>query len=241
MNILPFLLALLIPYNIHAQAVNKKENIFTKDNINFLMSFVQSSNDSSFNVLYKNRLKVDSIIGTPNYSQGIIDFIIAKEEIDPIIFSKSNPENYKPDWDKIIATISRKYNADYAYRTVTGAKIRWASWKQDWQEYTKNLVIFVEKYDTDKSAFNLNNKAWSIFEHSNKTDELNTALKWSNYSLELEPASANWMDTNANILYKLGKSKEAILLEEKAVKLEPENQEFKINLEKMKKGVSTWQ
>ncbi|SEW35004.1 hypothetical protein SAMN05428988_4259 [Chitinophaga sp. YR573] len=235
MKILSFLIAILIPCSIYAQA------IITKDNIDSLMSAVLSSNDNSFKVLYKNRLKVDSVMGIPNYLQGMIDFIIAKEEIDPIIFSKTNPEKYKPNWDKITTTISRKYNIDYANRTVTGAKVRWASWKQDWAEHTKNLIIFVEKYDTDKSAFNLNNKAWSIFEHSNKTDELNTALKWSNYSLKLEPASANWIDTNANILYKLGKNKEAISLEEKAVKLEPENQEFKINLEKMKNGVSTWQ
>jgi tetratricopeptide (TPR) repeat protein len=205
------------------------------------MSLVQSSNDNSFKVLYKNNLKVDSVMGIRNYLHGLIDFIIAKEEIDPIIFSKTNPSDYKPDWDKITRKISNKYNIEYANRTVTGAKIRWYSWKQDWPAYTKNLVIFVEKYDTDKSAFNLNNRAWAIFEHSNKTDELNAALKWSNYSLKLEPASANWIDTNANILYKLAKSKEAISLEEKAVKLEPENQEFKINLEKMKNGVSTWE
>ncbi len=50
----------------------------------------------------------------------------------------------------------------------------------------------------------------------------------------------NWMDTYANILYKLGRTTEAIMWEEIALKLDTTNADIKVNLEKMKRNKPTW-
>lgn len=55
-------------------------------------------------------------------------------------------------------------------------------------------------------------------------------------ALEIKPEDANILDTAALIYFKLGYKKKAVELEEKALKLDPENKYFKEMLEKFKKG-----
>jgi hypothetical protein len=52
--------------------------------------------------------------------------------------------------------------------------------------------------------------------------------------------SDDYFDTYANLLYKLGHTKEAIEWEEKAVKLKPDEKTFTKTLEQMKKGEPTY-
>lgn len=55
-------------------------------------------------------------------------------------------------------------------------------------------------------------------------------------ALEIKPEDANILDTAALIYFKLGYKKKAVELEEKALKLDPENKYFKEMLEKFKRG-----
>ena len=67
------------------------------------------------------------------------------------------------------------------------------------------------------------------------------ALEWSKRSLKEnnEPA---FIDTYANLLYKLGKKDEAIIWEQKAFDLAPESdrRDIQETLDKMKAGEKTW-
>jgi hypothetical protein len=67
------------------------------------------------------------------------------------------------------------------------------------------------------------------------------ALEWSKRSFSIQAIPA-FMDTYANILYKMGKKDEAIAWEEKAAKLESEGerQSYLQTIDKMKKGEKTW-
>ena len=50
-----------------------------------------------------------------------------------------------------------------------------------------------------------------------------------------------FMDTYANILYKMGKKKEAIKMQEEALLVSNNDPNIKATLDKMKAGEKTWQ
>ena len=88
----------------------------------------------------------------------------------------------------------------------------------------------------------LNNKAWDIFQYSDDKGELEKALVWIDQAMHVEDAKpdAHEMDTRANLLYKLGRAREAIEVESKAVELSPESKTLVETLKKMEQGVPTW-
>jgi tetratricopeptide (TPR) repeat protein len=100
------------------------------------------------------------------------------------------------------------------------------------------------KYPADSvTIFDRNNDAWFIFQHSSDSNKLLTALAWSRLVIDCEP-TANYYDTYANILYKLGRRKEAISAEEKALNLPPGNGDPALiyeNLKKMQGNQPTWE
>ena len=54
------------------------------------------------------------------------------------------------------------------------------------------------------------------------------------------PNEQDYLDTKANLLYKLGKKEEGLVLEEQAVALAPKDKDIQENYEKMKNGLPTW-
>jgi tetratricopeptide (TPR) repeat protein len=121
---------------------------------------------------------------------------------------------------------------------------------KNWQDYSELLIHRVREYGAfgpiPNVDFNLNNHAWDLFQHSSNKEQLMQALAWSDSAVNLVENSsqkqnlANWMDTKANILYKLGRVEEAIALENKVVALNFKSKVFQRNLEKMKSGQPTW-
>lgn len=96
-----------------------------------------------------------------------------------------------------------------------------------------------------KIMFGLNENAWEVFTRSSDKSTLKQALSWSNRSLRLSPENSQFLDTCANLLYKLGRKKDAVVQEEKALSFaNKENAEgikqLQENLQKMKAGEKTW-
>lgn len=63
----------------------------------------------------------------------------------------------------------------------------------------------------------LNTIAWTIFETTSDKAKLKEALTWSEKTVQYKPTTVNYLDTNAQILYKLGRKEEAIALQKRAV------------------------
>lgn len=98
----------------------------------------------------------------------------------------------------------------------------------------------------------LNEHAWHIYEMSSKTDDLERALKWSYLSQEffnslykntahpMRLGNPAYMDTYAQLLYKLGRKEEAIEWQTKAVEAQKvtgnKHASYETTLEKMKDG-----
>jgi hypothetical protein len=108
------------------------------------------------------------------------------------------------------------------------------------------LIQYVEEFKPKRPGVTLNKDSWYVFKNSNNKAELEKALAWSRESLKDQKITANkylLMDTYANLLHKLGRTKEALETQEKVVSLAPEKQkpQFQDTLDKMKKGLNTWE
>jgi tetratricopeptide (TPR) repeat protein len=219
---------------------NKKS--LNKEDIRFIASVVHDTKGKGFNFFRTYPDTINSVMQTKNYAEGVMDYAISREEIDSAL-SLAMKGGPIPHWNKISQRIAVKYGKDYAERNILNGQINWYRYKKDWPAYTKTLVIRVENYGAfgfGSPFFDLNNHAWDIFLHSNNKPALRKALIWSDSSIILNPQYGNSYDTKANILHKLGRTKEAILMEKKAIVLDPEWKEYKEVLEKMQHGQPTW-
>jgi tetratricopeptide (TPR) repeat protein len=91
----------------------------------------------------------------------------------------------------------------------------------------------------------LNEVAFYFFGGCADPKLLRNALNWSNMAIKLYEGEPNfelaeYWDTKANLLYRLGQKKEALLLEQKALNINPKAKDIADNFSKMKKGLPTW-
>lgn len=103
-------------------------------------------------------------------------------------------------------------------RFILGMDLSFYGITQNWQQFSKIAVLHIEGYHYD-SPEEINNIAYTFYEHINDTVLLKKALLWSECSLEIRPNFHYYVDTYACLLFKLGRKAEAEAMEEKAVEL----------------------
>lgn len=234
----------------------KDSKLFDSTNLQYIAGHVQSSNDKAFKLFFKDGRKIDDVIKAKDFSRNLIDRIVVREEIDSRLYAdrqalKENKIN--PDWEEIHQQIKKKFDGECADRVTLYAKIGWSEYKHDWPAYCKNLILRVEKYGPYNNlhpfryisdADSYNGAAWEIFLRSQDSVQLKKALEWSNKSItgNAKPGAQS-LDTYANLLYKLGKTAEAIEFEEKAIAAGDfafRIQEYKETIVKFKNNEPTW-
>lgn len=107
------------------------------------------------------------------------------------------------------------------------------------------LRAYSSHIERDKVSQGLNSIAWEVFEKVSDKKVLQDALNWSKRSRELSPDNSGFLDTYANLLYKLGRKKEAIISEKEALgydaKVNKAPNEIMVEaLRKMIAGEKTW-
>lgn len=233
------------------------KELFTKKNIEFIEAFTNTSTDKGFMLFYNNSDKVDVAINRTGFAQGRLDYIIAKEEVDNRLWKNKDlnqPVSKKPDWNTITSIIRKEYNKAFAERIVLNAQIRWYNSIKDWRNIEKYSMMKLEKYGPDTVGIGkplLNNMIWDvILLHSDDSKNLNKAISLMEILIKSEPNDQSFVDTYANLLFKVGRKKEAITWEEKAATMEEEaaiknkrisDNSFRVTLEAMKKDNLTWQ
>lgn len=174
--------------------------------------------------------------------------IIFKTEIEPVLKTNSC-------WDGILPLIEKQNLGRDAEFVVGSTVVYYLNGVRTYhtEKDCKNLVAaatyYADSFSTFLSANALNTWAWTLFEYSSSKDELSLALEWIKRSNDLEPNSPEFLDTYANVLYKLGSVNEALAWEQKAIDAEDSRAKknnaistsvFRQCLEKMKKGEKTW-
>jgi thioredoxin-related protein len=227
----------------YINSIPEKE-LYTPNNVALLINQMQSSKDRGFRLFLKKTAIFDSVMNQiPStrqqwFAKYYIDGIIQTEEVEPMI-QKAKSLGKAIDWNLLFTTMKKKYGTEYAERNVLMAKVN----ETKGDEQMKSLIQLVEKYGLKMwNSFDINNYAWMVFESTDNKEYLKSALSWSAYAVMNCPHlyTANWMDTYANILYKLGYKNFAIQKEIDASMLDPNSKDIKSTLEKMRKDKPTW-
>ena len=107
-----------------------------------------------------------------------------------------------------------------------------------------HLTNSVAHASRNKYSQALNDIAWGFFEKVTDTKSLENALRWSKRSLEIYPDNHMFIDSYANLLYKLGRKEDAIIKETEALNLaistKSNTKGYESTLQKMKSGEKTW-
>jgi thioredoxin-related protein len=227
-----------------------ESEICTKEVLDFIIKFykVVNSSDKFFKLSYHEPWKVDSIVGEGR-AKFIVDRTVTTEEIDNIVPKDPAPKIKERIWKDCELRISKKYDSVDEQLLVLNYQIRLYKALKDWKQWSlcqdKKIKVYPPKHTALDVFIQINQPAWTAFLFSNDRDVLKKALRWSNLSIKLQKTEPNpeYFDTRANILYKLGKVKEAIEQQEIAVKATKDigtSEKFQRVLEKMRAGKPTY-
>ncbi len=206
--------------------------LFTRENIDFVVKFsFLESKDGFFKLFYNKPDEIDRLMNNKGLASNVVKYVITKEEIDPVLWKdldNSVPIKTSPDWRKLIRTISTKYNASYAKSLVLSNRLSFYKRIGNWVKFAELRTKQIKKtppkvglgvFD-DQSVSKLNIDAWDAFLNCNDKNVLNKALRWSELSIKMEtPLNTQFLDTRANLLYKLGRVQNAIDQEQSAIDL----------------------
>ena len=211
--------------------------LYSKKNIEVLRDFTSSSIGPGFDLFYRHGDKADSAVSLKGYSRRVVDLIIQKELISPNVIPFRDSSG-QPNWKDIARSISEKYNEDYCRRNILIVqsaffKYRAEKYNTNWREYIKYEVDLIEYLSKDSSVvfgnsdLDINNFAFNaIFLHSSSRRIIQVALNWmKGVVLRNNGEYPNFLDTYANLLYKMGKKAEAIECEQKALAIAEKNKD----------------
>ncbi|MBW8683040.1 hypothetical protein [Chitinophaga rhizophila] len=122
--------------------------------------------------------------------------------------------------------------------------------KKDWPSIVNQHINNIEQNGLDTAGLGkvmLNNMVYDIiFMHSDDSSAIKKGLEYMTILLKSNPEEDAWIDTYAGLLYKIGRKKEAITQQQKALTI-AESQKaddrvkiYKENIQKMKKNIPTW-
>src|ERR1700744_5669246 len=105
---------------------------------------------------------------------------IKTEIIDP---ARTAANGQAPDWEAIQKTITAKYDAVTADRTITKAKI-YFYYGKDWPQFCAGIVHFTNNWELTNDYKLLNLNAGMILKNSSDPSQLKEALRWAKASAE---------------------------------------------------------
>ena len=209
---------------------------FTPGSLNLLITYTQTTDDKGFSILCDHADKVDQVLGAGTAEQRVSSLLI-QAYLRPAVKAAGGRE---PDWKAMQRSMSEKYPA-YAAEVTSKTKVLYYQQHQDWPHFQGAIVAHMQQYGAHATAAELNEYAWTVFQNCRDMTCVADALDWSKRSFNDKPIPG-YMDTYANILYKMGKKDDAITWEQKAADLSAGDEKagYQSTIEKMKKGEKTW-
>ncbi|MBO9572713.1 MAG: hypothetical protein J7497_10985, partial [Chitinophagaceae bacterium] len=255
---------LIEDYCKYLEGANEQQ-LYTKENMQFLNEVEIKSDDKLFALFYPNGKKADKAIGKKGFSERMVHRVVLREIVLPFLQLKPRQmpirldgkavgpvDSSEANWSLLYKKIRAKYPDEYARRGVLNGKINWYEQNENFPAYYSAYIQKLEWYGFDSSGTgntfypNVNHNCWFLFLRVNDKALLNKAAKWMERLIAKFPEDPTWIDTYANLLYKSGDKRNAILWEEKALKLatekgwQDENETFTEILMKMRNNLPTW-
>ncbi len=231
-----------IANKVAEEYIVSQKDLYTKDNLAFVAEFTKSSKDEGFSIMLNHADKVDAVSGEGTADK-MVQSIILHEDVYPVIFSAkvSKPQDLpEPDWTSIQTNLQKKYPAK-ADEVLAYAKVVFYEQKHDWNNFAPAVVAYMKSYGSKATSEQLNDFAWNVFLNCPDMTCVSQALDWSKKSFEGNN-QPEFMDTYANILYKMGRKDEAINWEQKAMDAAAAGDKdgYRQTIDKMKNGEKTW-
>ena len=217
---------------------NTQKNLYTNDNLALLQSVTTHSGDRGFNMMLNNPDEIDAILGKAT-SASITRDIIVQEEVAPFL-DDAMTNGLIPDWQLLLAKVKLKYD-ERANEIVTYSRMLFYKQTGTIDSLLNSIQFYFKNYAGYLKPDLANSLAWEVFQSGTDSTLLNETANFCRVILN-QNQNPLFMDTYANLLYKLGNIDDAILWEQKAVDLsEGAINGLLENLDKMKKGEKTWQ
>ncbi|HWK05560.1 MAG TPA: thioredoxin family protein [Puia sp.] len=228
------------------------ENVCTRENLDFIAEFYNliNSKDKLFELCYHQQNRIDQIKDHKGWAKFQVNQTITREEIETKVLKNGKAVVKYPDWKNIQNTIAEKYSAidakllvlTYKVFYYRGLYLNWPLWAKYKDEMIKEyplkppygLAVYIE--------INGWGGAWAAFMECDDKKVLEKSLQWADLALKLdgEKNRAAYLDTKANLLYKLGRKREALSLEKEAVALSDSYPDIVDTYKKMQAGIPTW-
>jgi len=239
-------------YKINVVEKTSPEHLLNPRFLSFIATFpaLFKNDDTLVSFLYNHQSLADSLLGNKGYASQFINYVIHRDFINPIIKPGDAYTDKHPNWKLVQQRITATYDDVVAKKTVLSAKIGWYSHWKDW----KNAIKFnIEKLDSEGidtvgfAGSTVNNMVFNvIFLHGKDKAVLKKGIGYMEYLLRGHPDKDSWLDTYANLLFKVGCRKGAIKNEKLALSIAQKRgdvgriQEYMDNLKKMENGLPTW-
>jgi len=226
------------------------EQLWTRENIMFLSGHRKaiSLNDAIFKMYFHDREKIDLAMNKKHFSDNLINDLLYRDMVNPIVDRALN-ENHEPNWHQLERMVANTFDDFYARNNVIRGQLAYYKVKKMWKNYVKYYIKQQELNGIDSlisswgNNFTLNNAAYEVFQYSGNKRELEKALDWINRALPMpndNRSEAEELDTKANLLYKLGRKADGLVLEGKSHSILPFDKDIAANYDKMKSGLPTW-
>jgi hypothetical protein len=236
--------------------------LLTAQNLKFIARFPSliREGDRFFTFFYYHGKELERLAATrPEYALDVVKVIISNEEINWKIYKDGKIINQNPHWKSIHQSIQQKYTKELADLLVTLAELHYFKVTGNWEKYAGIFKQEIHQYPPQAGnkffggmfddVWELNVQAWNVFLHCTDKKLLREALEWSNLSIRLaiqkkDLVVVQYLDTKANLLYKLGLVMDAIALERHIIddvcKSRTEAQGYIETMSEMQAGQPTW-
>lgn len=217
-----------------------QKDLLSEENLPVVYDATKSVNDTGFRLIMNNLTVFEKIKSREDIVKKLKTIILFQEygakenrglnswnESGWIGFKNRLKEKYPPFYQDVFIDI----------------KARAAAAKKQWAAYAKLVTLYAQSGNAYHDE--LNNYAWAIFRECTDKVILNQALGWSLQSFaNEEKPEPGYIDTYANLLYKLGRKKEALQWEKKAQETaiaQGAGKEWGQDvIDKINKGQKTW-
>jgi len=208
-----------------------------------------SINDPLLNLCYREPVLIDSLVQSEGYAKMMVRVFISRSIVMPHL-DNAEKGNASPNWDSLEKKVAKRFDRTLSKSIILDNKIYWYRKRSDWDNTIKYEIEKIEVNGIDTAGLGksfLNNLVYSvIFQHSSNPEYLEKGLKFMDVLLKVNPEKDSWLDTYANLLYKLGKKDQALRYQEKALAIakgrndELNVTEYTTTLKKMRNDLPTW-
>lgn len=249
-------LSLLLKHLSKEMVKLNKSKRYTKERMYVWKDLLINSSTKIFQWFRKDGRLIDRITGEKGYSARIVDKTIKAEILIPFLkaqnkdssismsgmylggaaVSRLKADTSEADWDALSNLLNEKFDMKTSRRNLLLAKIEWYKRHKN-QEKVIRYAVELRKWNLPDLF--INSYCWNAFLNSTDRNILSRYSDWMKKVVKRNLNKSSYLDTYANLLYKLGNVKQSIHWQQMAIKLAPKDKRLTTTLDHMLEGKPT--